>query len=68
MSEISAKLRSISFSKQKFQNEISKENWNLIKWIVSCAAMMTVSVPYVYIGGFQLLDLIITELKSHMTC
>ena len=21
-----------------------------------------------YIGGFQLLDLIITELKSHMTC
>ena len=49
MSEISAKLRSISFSKQKFQNGISKENWNLIKWIVSCAAMMTVSVPYVYI-------------------
>ena len=68
MSEISAKLRSISFSKQKFQNGISKENWNLIKWIVSCAAMMTVSVPYVYIGGFQLLDLIIMELKSHITC
>jgi hypothetical protein len=49
MSEISAKLRSISFSKQKFQTGISKENWNLIKWIVSCAAMMTVCVPYVYI-------------------
>ena len=49
MSEISAKLRSISFSKQKFQTGVSKENWNLIKWIVSCAAMMTVSVPYVYI-------------------
>ena len=68
MSEISAKLRSISFSKQKFQTGVSKENWNLIKWIVSCAAMMTVSVPYVYIGGFQLLDLIIMELKSHITC
>ena len=68
MSEISAKLRSISFSKQKFQTGISKENWNLIKWIVSCAAMMTVSVPYVYIGGFQLLDLMIMELKSHITC
>ena len=49
MSEISAKLCSISFSKQKFQTGISKENWTLIKWIVSCAAMMTVSVPYVYI-------------------
>ena len=49
MSEISAKLCSISFSKQKFQTGISKENWNLIKWIVSCAAMMTVCVPYVYI-------------------
>ena len=24
--------------------------------------------PFVHIGGFQLLDLIITELKSHMTC
>ena len=49
MSEISAKLCSISVSKQKFETGISKENWNLIKWIVSCAAMMTVCVPYVYI-------------------
>ena len=24
--------------------------------------------PYVILGGFQLLDLIIMELKSHMTC
>ena len=49
MSEISAKLCSMSFSKQNFQTGISKENWNLIKWIVSCAAIMTVCVPYVYI-------------------
>ncbi len=49
MPEISAKLCLISFSKQNFQTGISKENWNLIKWVVSCAAMMTVCVPYVYI-------------------
>ena len=49
MIEIPVKLRSISFSKQNFQTGISKDNWNLVKWIVSCAAMMTVCVPYVYI-------------------
>ena len=25
-------------------------------------------VDFLFIGGFQLVDLIITELKSHMTC
>ena len=49
MPEISAKLSSISFSKRKVKSGISTEKWNLIKWIVSCASLMTLSVPYVYI-------------------
>ena len=49
MSQISAKLCSISFSIQRFQAKVCTENQNLAKWIIACAAMMTFCVPYVYI-------------------
>ena len=49
MLQISAKLCSVSFSKQRFQAKVSTENQNLAKWIIACAAMMTLCVPYVYI-------------------
>ena len=63
--------------------ELKKSTWNSLRENVS-TYLVTTSIHgcrylyegnwvekvtwFIVIGGFQLLDLIITELKSHMTC
>ena len=66
MSQISAKLCSVSFSTQRFQAKVCTENQNLAKWIIACAAMMTLCDPYVYCPTYCCVPIILSFFKYNI--